>query len=66
MSFFDASADLDARAAALGLSRVEHVRRQLAKDARVGQVRVSTEDLIRLGDAVADLANEDVMRDAWQ
>ena len=62
----DVLAGLDARAAELGLSRVEYIRRRLAQDARVAQVRVTTEDLIRLGDAVADLADEDLMGEAWQ
>jgi hypothetical protein len=62
----DVLAGLDARAAELGLSRVEYIRRRLAQDARVAQVRVTAEDLIRLGDAVADLADEDLMGEAWQ
>ena len=62
----DVLAGLDARAAELGLSRVEYIRRRLAQDARVAQVRVTTEDLIRLGHAVADLADEELMGEAWQ
>jgi hypothetical protein len=61
----DVLAGLDARAAELGLSRVEYIRRRLAQDARTTRVRVTSDDFHRLGQAVAGLADEDLMRQAW-
>ena len=62
----DVLAALDARAAALGLSRVEYIRRRLAQDAGISRVPVTPEDLHRFGRAVADLADDDLMRKAWE
>lgn len=62
----DVLAAIDAHAARLGLSRVEYIRRRLAQDARVAQVRVTGDDLLRLSEAVAGLADEYVMGKAWQ
>jgi hypothetical protein len=62
----DVLAGLDARAAELGLSRVEYIRRRLAQDARTMRVRVTGDDLSRLGQAVAGLADEELMREAWR
>jgi hypothetical protein len=61
----DVLAGLDARAAELGLSRVEYIRRRLAQDARTMRIRVTSDDLHRLGQAVAGLADEELMREAW-
>lgn len=61
----DVLAGLDARAADLGLSRVEYIRRRLAQDALTTRVRVTAEDFERLGQAVAGLADEQLMREAW-
>jgi plasmid stability protein len=58
-------AALDARAARLGLSRSEYVRRRLAQDASAPGSPVSVEDLARFADAFADLADPDVMSRAW-
>jgi hypothetical protein len=62
----DVLAGLDARAAELGLSRVEYIRRRLAQDARTVRVAVTRDDLHRLGQAVAGLADEELMRGAWE
>jgi hypothetical protein len=62
----DVLAGLDARAAELGLSRVEYIRRRLAQDARTMRVSVTRDDLHRLGEAVAGLADEKLMREAWE
>ena len=62
----DVLAGLDARAAGLGLSRVEYIRRRLAQDARIAPVHVTREDLHRLGQAVAGLTDEKLMRKAWE
>lgn len=56
---------IDAKAAQLGLSRVEYVRRRLAQDAAVATMLVTADDLQRFGDAFSDLADPDVMTGAW-
>jgi plasmid stability protein len=61
----DVLAGLDARAAALGLSRAVYVRRRLTQDARVADVAVTGADLKRFSEAVAGLADEQLMREAW-
>jgi hypothetical protein len=58
-------AALDAHAARLGLSRSEYVRRRLAQDAATPGSPVSVEDLARFADTFADLADPDVMSQAW-
>jgi hypothetical protein len=62
----DVLAGLDARAAELGLSRVEYIRRRLAQDARASRVPVTHDDLHRLGRTVAGLTDDELMRQAWQ
>lgn len=57
----DELARIDARAAHLGLSRGEYLRRQIAKDAARGSATVTVDQLAKL----ADLADEELMRDAW-
>jgi hypothetical protein len=61
----DVLAGIDARAAELGLSRVEYIRRRLAQDARASRIPVTRDDLRRLGQAAAGLGDEDLMRQAW-
>lgn len=56
---------IDARAAKLGISRVEYVRRRLAQDAAVAPVLVTAADLQHLGTTFADLAKPEVMARAW-
>lgn len=61
----DIVAAIDSNAGRLGLSRSEYLRRTLAQAAhKVGVVTVA--DLTRFQNAFADLADEDVMRQAWQ
>ena len=62
----DVLAGIDARAAELGLSRVEYIRRRLAQDSRAPRVPVTRDDLHRFGQAVAGLADDDLMRQGWQ
>ena len=59
-------AALDAQAARLGLSRSEYVRRRLTQDAARGTTAVAVTDLERLAERFADLADERVMRPAWE
>jgi hypothetical protein len=62
----DVVAAVDARASRLGLSRSEYVRRRLAQDAAGAGATVSTEDLARFSDLFGDLADPDVMSQAWR
>ncbi len=59
-------AAVDARAGRLGLSRSEYVRRRLAQDAVASDAAVTTADLIRFGELFADLADPEVMDQAWR
>lgn len=56
---------IDAHATRLGLSRTEYVRRRLHQDALRTATRVTVDDLTRFGDMCADLADDEVMRQAW-
>jgi plasmid stability protein len=62
----DVIAAVDARAARLGLSRSEYVCRRLAQDAAAAGSPVSTTDLARFAEVFVDLADLDVMSQAWQ
>jgi Ribbon-helix-helix protein, copG family len=62
----DVIAAVDAHAGRLGLSRSEYVRRRLAQDAAVHDTTVSVEDLSRFADVFGDLADPDVMSQAWR
>ena len=57
---------LEAHARRLGLSRTEYVRRRLAQDATVVDSPVSADDLARFAATFGDLADPDVMSQAWQ
>ncbi len=62
----DVVAALEAHARRLGLSRSEYVRRRLAQDAAVSDSPVSAGDLTRFAETFGDLADPDVMSQAWQ
>jgi plasmid stability protein len=62
----DVIAALDAHAARLGLSRSEYVRRRLAQDVGTSGVPVTVTDLARFAGTFGDLADPDVMSQAWQ
>jgi plasmid stability protein len=62
----DVIAALEAHARRLGLSRTEYVRRRLAQDAAVSDSPVSAGDLTRFAGTFGDLADPDVMSQAWQ
>jgi hypothetical protein len=57
-------AEIDRRAAELGISRTEYLRRWLDSEMRASQP-VTAEDLRRFGRLARDLADPDVMRQAW-
>jgi hypothetical protein len=59
-------AAVDARAARLGLSRAEYIRRRLASDAPTSNAHVSSQDLRKFGGSFADLADDEVMDAAWR
>lgn len=59
-------AAVDARAGRLGLSRSEYVRRRLAQDAAATSAAVNTQDLARFAEVFSDLADPEVMSQAWR
>lgn len=61
----DVVAAVDARAARLGLSRVEYLRRRLRQETQMSTTEVTTEDLRALASAFPDLSDDDVMQSAW-
>lgn len=60
----DVVAALEARAARLGLSRSEFLRRRLAQEA-VPSGTVTMEDFVAFAETFADLGNPEVMKGAW-
>lgn len=56
---------VDAHAARLGISRSEYVRRRLAQDA-ADAAKVSVADLQRFAENFGDLADPEVMSQAWR
>jgi hypothetical protein len=62
----DVIAAVDAHARRLGLSRTEYVRRRLAQDAAVEGSAVGVQDLLRFTETFADLADPEVMTQAWR
>lgn len=61
----DVLAAIDARARRVGLSRTEYIRRALARERDERAPDVVVEDLVAFADAFADLAEPEVMRQAW-
>jgi hypothetical protein len=61
----DVVAALDARARQAGLSRSELIRRTLLREATTAGRTVTVADLKRFAESASDLADPDVMRDAW-
>lgn len=59
-------AALDARAAQLGLSRSEYLRRRLAQDAVDTPAPVTVADLGWFADVFTDLQEHEVMKGAWE
>ena len=59
-------AALDAHAARLGLSRSEYLRRRLTQDAALVPGTLSVDDLAEFAIVFEDLADPDVMSQAWQ
>lgn len=61
----DVLAAIDAKATRAGLSRSEYLRRALVREADVSAAEVTIESLARFGETFSDLADPDVMNDAW-
>jgi hypothetical protein len=56
---------LDQLAARLGISRAEYLRRHLQQEARRAVTTVTVASLMTLSQTLTDLADDDVMTDAW-
>lgn len=61
----DVLAAVESHAANLGLSRNEYLRRQLAQDAARSTTPTTLDDLRWFSEAFSDLADPEVMRQAW-
>ena len=59
-------AGIDAHAARLGLSRAEYIRRRLASDAASSRTAVDVDDLRSFADRFTDLADVEIMGEAWR
>jgi len=57
---------LDSRAASLGLSRSEFLRRRLAQEAIGSTQPVTAEHLAAFGATFVDLVDPEVMKGAWE
>jgi hypothetical protein len=57
---------VDAHAGRLGLSRSEYIRRRLAQDAATQRSLVTPRALALFADRFGDLADPDVMAQAWR
>ena len=61
----DVVAAIEVNARAVGLSRVEYLRRLLERERTAGSGDVTVESLHRFGEICSDLADDDVMHSAW-
>jgi hypothetical protein len=59
-------AAIDAKARRMGVSRTEYLRRALARESTGTDEDVTVHDLSRFAETFADLADDDVMRQAWE
>lgn len=62
----DVLAAVESHATKLGLSRNEYLRRQLAQDAMRSTTPVTMDDLRWFTDTFSDLADPEVMQQAWK
>ena len=62
----DVVAALAARAARLGLSRSEYLRRRFAQDATTSPEPVTVEHLAAFAETFADFGDARVMKGAWE
>ena len=61
----DVLAAIDAKARRAGLSRTEYIRRALSRERGGSTEEVIVDDLVIFADTFRDLADSDVMRQAW-
>ncbi len=61
----DVVAAIDVRAASLGLSRNEFLRRRIGQEARRGKTPVTVDHLRQFGSLAADLRDPEIMARAW-
>jgi hypothetical protein len=59
-------AALDSEASRLGLSRSEYLRRTLTQISKTSEQTSSVEDLAQFAETFSDLADPEVMGQAWQ
>ncbi len=59
-------AALDVEAKRLGLSRNEYLKRRLTQDSRPAQRKVTVDDLARFAETFSDLADPEIMAQAWR
>lgn len=59
-------AAIDAKARRVGVSRTEYLRRALVRESATIDEEVSVSDLARFAETFADLADDEVMRQAWE
>jgi plasmid stability protein len=57
---------LDVRASRLGLSRSEFLRRRLAQEVMTGPQAVTVDHLTSFAETFGDLADDEVMKGAWE
>jgi hypothetical protein len=57
---------IDTKARRIGVSRTEYLRRTLARERMATDSAVSVSDLSSFAETFADLADPDVMRQAWE
>ncbi len=57
---------IDARAARMGLSRAQYLRRRLTQDAAVDTSPVTADMLRAFGASFADLGDDEVISAAWR
>lgn len=59
-------AAIDAKARRVGVSRTEYLRRTLVRESTTTEGEVTVRDLARFAESFADLADDDIMRQAWE
>jgi hypothetical protein len=59
-------AAIDAKARRVGVSRTEYLRRTLLRESVTVDEEVTAGDLARFSETFADLADDEIMRQAWE
>ena len=61
----DVVSAIDAKARRVGLSRAEYIRRALIRERGDAAPQVGLKDLVAFGETFSDLADDELMRQAW-